>query len=41
MLLGIKKKEIARLLVIENILLGMVAFVFSIPLGFVRGFSYH
>ncbi|MCI9918752.1 ABC transporter permease [Clostridioides difficile] len=34
MLLGIKKKEIARLLVIENILLGMVAFVFSIPLGF-------
>ena len=34
MLLGIKKKEIARLLVRENILLGMVEFVFSIPLGF-------
>ncbi|MCM0744383.1 ABC transporter permease [Clostridioides difficile] len=34
MLLGIKKKEIARLLVMENILLGIVAFVLSIPLGF-------
>lgn len=35
MLLGIKKKEIARLLVIENILLGFFAFVLAIPLGFV------
>lgn len=34
MLLGIKKKEIARLLVLENILLGFLAFVLSIPLGF-------
>ncbi len=34
MLLGIKKKEIARLLVLENILLGCLAFVLSIPLGF-------
>lgn len=34
MLLGIKKKEIARLLVLENILLGSLAFVLSIPLGF-------
>lgn len=34
MLLGIKKKEIARLLVMENILLGIVAFILAIPLGF-------
>ena len=34
MLLGIKKKEIARLLVLENILLGFLALVLSIPLGF-------
>ena len=34
MLLGIKKKEIARLLVLENILLGFLAFVLSFPLGF-------
>ncbi|MBY2071991.1 ABC transporter permease [Clostridioides difficile] len=34
MLLGIKKKEIARLLVLENILLGLLAFILSIPLGF-------
>lgn len=35
MLLGIKKKEIARLLVIENVLLGFFAFVLAVPLGFV------
>lgn len=35
MLLGIKKKEIAYLLVIENILLGIFAFILSIPAGFV------
>ena len=34
MLLGIKKKEIVRLLVMENILLGFFALVLSIPLGF-------
>lgn len=34
MLLGIKKKEIARLLVMENILLGFLALVLAIPLGF-------
>ncbi len=34
MLLGIKKKEIARLLVLENVLLGLLAFILSIPLGF-------
>ena len=34
MLLGIKKKEIARLLVLENVLLGFLAFILSIPLGF-------
>lgn len=33
MLLGIKKKEIARLLVLENILLGFLALVLSIPIG--------
>lgn len=35
MLLGIKKKEIARLLVIENVLLGVFAFILAIPLGFI------
>lgn len=35
MLLGIKKKVIARLLVSENILLGIFAFILSIPLGFI------
>lgn len=35
MLLGIKKKDIVRLLVIENILLGIFAFVLAIPLGLV------
>lgn len=35
MLLGIKKKEIARLLVIENVMLGLLAFVVAIPIGFV------
>lgn len=35
MLLGIKKKEIACLLVIENVLLGAAAFVLAVPLGFV------
>lgn len=34
MLLGIKKKEIAHLLVLENVLLGLLAFILSIPLGF-------
>ena len=34
MLLGIKKKEIVRLLVLENVLLGLLAFILSIPLGF-------
>lgn len=35
MLLGIKKKEITLLLVIENVLLGAAAFVLAIPLGFI------
>ena len=34
MLLGIKKKEIAHLVVIENILLGILAMVLAIPIGF-------
>lgn len=34
MLLGIKKKEIVRLFVLENVLLGLLAFILSIPLGF-------
>lgn len=34
MLLGIKKKGIARLLVTENVLLGLFAFVLAIPFGF-------
>ena len=34
MLLGIKKKEIAHLVIIENILLGILAFVLTIPIGF-------
>ena len=34
MLLGIQKKEIARLLIMENMLLGVIAFVLAIPLGF-------
>ena len=34
MLLGIEKKEIAHLVVIENILLGILAFVLAIPIGF-------
>ncbi|MDO4279952.1 MAG: ABC transporter permease, partial [Lachnoclostridium edouardi] len=34
MLLGIKKKEIVRLLVLENVLLGLLAFILSVPLGF-------
>lgn len=34
MLLGIKKKEVAHLLVIENILLGFFALVLAIPFGF-------
>lgn len=34
MLLGIKKKKVARLLVIENILIGFVALALSIPIGF-------
>lgn len=33
MLLGIKKKEITHLLVLENILLGFLAFLLSIPIG--------
>ncbi|MFA3901680.1 FtsX-like permease family protein [Clostridioides difficile] len=35
MLLGIRKKEIARLLVIENIMLGFLALTLAIPIGFV------
>ena len=35
MLLGIRKKEIARLLVIENVLLAICALVLAIPLGFI------
>lgn len=34
MLLGIKKKEIARLLIMENMLLGVFALILAIPLGF-------
>lgn len=34
MLLGIKKKEVARLLVMENILLGFLALILAVPLGF-------
>ena len=34
MLLGIKKKEIARLLIMENMLLGAFALILAIPLGF-------
>lgn len=34
MLLGIKKKKVAHLLITENVLLGFLAFVLSIPLGF-------
>ena len=30
----IKKKEIAHLVIIENILLGILAFVLAIPIGF-------
>lgn len=33
MLLGIKKKKITHLLVLENILLGFLAFLLSIPIG--------
>lgn len=35
MLLGIKKTSIARLLVTENILVGIFAFILAIPIGFV------
>lgn len=35
MLLGIRKKEIAGLLVTENILLGFLAFLLAVPFGFV------
>ena len=35
MLLGIRKKEIARLLVIENMLLAICALLLAVPLGFV------
>lgn len=34
MLLGIKKKGIARLLVTENVLLGLFAFILAVPFGF-------
>lgn len=34
MLLGIKKTSIARLLVTENILVGIFAFILAIPIGF-------
>ncbi|EGG85379.1 hypothetical protein HMPREF9477_00004 [Lachnospiraceae bacterium 2_1_46FAA] len=35
MLLGIKKKEITKMFVLENILLGCLALALSIPIGFV------
>ncbi len=35
MLFGIRKKEIARLLVFENVMLGFFAFALAIPIGFV------
>ena len=35
MLLGIKKKEIAKMFVLENLILGLVALLLSIPIGFV------
>lgn len=35
MLLGIKKKKISRLFLLENILFGIIALVLSIPIGFV------
>ena len=35
MLLGIKKKKISRLFLLENILFGFIALVLSIPIGFV------
>lgn len=35
MLLGIRKKEIARLLVLENVMLGFFALALAIPIGFV------
>lgn len=35
MLLGIKKKEITKMFVLENILLGCFALVLSIPIGFI------
>ena len=35
MLLGIKKKKISRLFLMENILFGFIALILSIPIGFV------
>ena len=35
MLLGIKKKKISRLFLLENILFGIIALILSIPIGFV------
>lgn len=35
MLLGIKKKKITRLFLLENILIGILALILSIPIGFV------
>lgn len=35
MLLGIRKKEIARLLVLENVMLGFLALALAIPIGFI------
>ncbi len=35
MLLGIKKKKISRLFLLENILFGIMALIFSIPIGFI------
>ena len=35
MLLGIKKKKISRLFLLENILFGFIALILSIPIGFV------
>lgn len=35
MLLGIKKKEIAKMFVLENLILGLFALIISIPIGFI------
>lgn len=37
MLLGIKKKKITQMFLLENIFLGLIALVLSIPIGFIMG----